>query len=511
MKVNRIFSAWMLMASLSLGITSCVSDDSTEGGGAIPQLTVKGEGLSEMLTYNIYLGDECVIAPEITYKGGEESNLTYSWKIGTYANGVMGALEEVSTERNLNYKFETGGSYYAHLTVTDGKVGKAVDYRINVNRTFEEGYLITSTDANGKGNLAFVKILTPEEIAAGKTSVVIEHSLEKMNEGYSEDGLVSAVLGTVTWPKTVRRVLVSTDKHCYVIDPNNFTIITDIKYEDLYPGFKATHFMPDSYTPWAFDSSTKQFVHINLTYMFPYEYQYFKGCNADGFLPCKYTSWGSESLFTFYMNYAENKVAFFSAYAPYFGLDTYFPDTSDLLDGHTLLTAFYGTAPGSNYVTPSYILSRENETGDLTLWNNSVDSYYYINSNFTRQEFTPTATTAVPAQGAKVVPSAKQLRYYYPVDNAVYILLTSTDFALPDKSQYAIQFAANEEITFLDTNLSTDELYVATYDKTTQRGNFYIYDCKDVRTDNAAAVKAKAEYKNCAGRISSVMYKPSIQ
>ena len=82
---------------------------------------------------------------------------------------------------------------------------------------------------------------------------------------------------------------------------------------------------------------------------------------------------------------------------------------------------------------------------------------------------------------------------------------------MPDKSQYAIQFAANEEITFLDTNLSTDELYVATYDKTTQRGNFYIYDCKDVRTDNAAAVKAKAEYKNCAGRISSVMYKPSIQ
>ena len=92
MKVNRIFSAWMLMASLSLGIVYCVSDDSTEGGGAIPQLTVKGEGLSEMLTYNIYLGDECVITPEITYKGGEESNLTYSWKIGTYANGVMGAL-----------------------------------------------------------------------------------------------------------------------------------------------------------------------------------------------------------------------------------------------------------------------------------------------------------------------------------------------------------------------------------------------------------------------------------
>ena len=154
----------MMVAAFALGMTSCVSDDSGEGGGAIPTLTVKGEGLSDMLTYNIYLGDECVITPEIAYTGGNESNLTYSWKIGSMANGVMGELEEVSTERNLSYKFETGGTYYAHLTVSDGLVGKAVDYRINVNRTFEEGYLITSTDADGSGNLAFVKILIKNRI-----------------------------------------------------------------------------------------------------------------------------------------------------------------------------------------------------------------------------------------------------------------------------------------------------------------------------------------------------------
>lgn len=511
MKKNSIFFAWMMVAAFALGMTSCVSDDSGEGGGAIPTLTVKGEGLSDMLTYNIYLGDECVITPEIAYTGGNESNLTYSWKIGSMANGVMGELEEVSTERNLSYKFETGGTYYAHLTVSDGLVGKAVDYRINVNRTFEEGYLITSTDADGSGNLAFVKILTPEEIASGTKSVVIEHCLEKMNEGYSENGLLNAVLGTVTWPKTIKRVLVSTDKHCYVVDPNNLTIITDMKYEDLYPGFKATHFMPDSYTPWAYDSSTKKFAHINLTYMFPYEYQYFQGCNAESFNICKYSSWGSETLYTFYMNYTENKVAMFSSYAPYFGIDTFFPDTGDLLDGHTLITAFYGMAPGSNYVTPTYFISRDNETGNLALWTNTSDSYYYVNSNFSRQELTPTDATAVPAQGARIVPSAKQLRYYYAVDNAIYVLLTSTDFALPDKSQYAVQFGANEEVTYIDTNLSADELYVATYDKSSKRGNFYIYDCKDVRTDNATAVKPKAEYKSCAGRISNVIYKPSIQ
>lgn len=519
MKKNRIFSAWMLVAAFALGMASCVSDDSGEGGGAIPTLTVKGEGLSDMLTYNIYLGNECVIAPEIAYTGGNESNLTYSWKIGSMANGVMGELKEVSTERNLNYMFESGGTYYAHLTVTDGLVGKAVDYRINVNRTFEEGYLITSTDANGSGNLAFVKILTPEEIAAGTKSVVIEHCLEKMNEGYSEKGLLNAVLGTVTWPKSLKRVLVSTDEHCYVVDSNNFTIIADMKYEDLYPGFKATHFMPDSYTPWAYDCRTKKFAHINLTYMFPYEYQYFHGCNADSFIFNKYF-YGYERYFTLYMDYTNNKVAQFSSYTAYFGVNTYFPDTKNLLDNQELITAFYSN--GRLGSTTTMIISRDQQTQDYVFWTyeptydpndfmSQAVLYTYEPAMFYRQNFTPTANTVKLTKDTRFVTSAKHLRNYFAVDNCVYVFLASTDFALPDKSQYAVQFGANEEVTYIDTNLMTDELYVATYDKTTQRGNFYIYDCKDVRTDNASAVKPKAEYKNCAGRISNIVYKPSIQ
>lgn len=511
MKTRNIFSAWALMATLSLTMTACISDDSNEGSYNIPQLNVKGADGDEMPTYNFYLGSDCVITPEITYTGGDEANLKYSWKIGSMANGVMGELEEVSSERDLKYTFTSGGTYYAHFTVSDGQVGKAVNYRININRTFEEGYLLTSTDADGKGNLAFVKILTPEEVAEGQKPVIIEHSLETMNEGYSEQGLIRAVIGTVTWPKVIKRVLVSTDKHCYIVDPNNFTIITDIKYEDLYPGFKATHFMPDAYTPWAYDSSTKKFAHINLTYMFPYEYQYYLGCNAEDFVSCKYMMWGSESVYTFFNNYSQNKVAMFSSYAPYFGIDTFFPDTEDLLAGHQLITTFYGTQPGSNYVTPTYILSRDETTGDIVLWSNSEDSYYYVTSNFTRQDFAATASTAVPSRGTTLVASASYQRYYYAVGNCVYVLLTTTEFVLPDKSQYALQFGSNEEITFMDVNLSTDELFVATYDNTSKRGNFYIYDCKDVRIDNATAVKPKAEYKSCAGRISNIVYKPSIQ
>ena len=178
MKTKSIFSVWTLTAMLSMTLTACVTDDSSEGGNTIPQLNVKGADSDEMTTYNFYLGNDCVISPDITYSGGNEENLKYSWKIGTMANGLMGKLEEVSNERDLKYTFTSGGTYYAHFTVSDGLVGKAVNYRININRTFEEGYLLTSTDADGKGNLAFVKILTPEEVAEGQKQVVIEHSLE---------------------------------------------------------------------------------------------------------------------------------------------------------------------------------------------------------------------------------------------------------------------------------------------------------------------------------------------
>ena len=32
-----------------------------------------------------------------------------------------------------------------------------------------------------------------------------------------------------------------------------------------------------------------------------------------------------------------------------------------------------------------------------------------------------------------------------------------------------------------------------------------------VRTDNGANVKPKAEYRHCAGKISNIIYKPSVQ
>ncbi len=504
--------AFAMAAILSWGLSSCIEDESVEGNAAsIPTMKIKGSEDTSMPTYNFDLGNDVVINPEISYSGNE-SDLTYTWQMGTYTNGSKGEMKQISTERNLVYRVRAGGSYYFHFTATDGKIGQSIDYKVNVNRTFEEGYLLTSFDADGKGNLTFIKIPTTEEIEAGKEVVPVEHCVELMNEGFSEANLVKAISGSVNlWDgktsSVLKRILVSTTDQCYFLEPNNFTVLSEIKYADLYPGFKATEFMPDSYTPYAYDKNMKKFAHLNLKYMFPYEYSYYAGFeSADDMIFSKYLSWGSEYSRTFYVDYDANKVSIFSAYASYFGLDTYFPDAGNLLDGQTLITVF-GNGDGST----TFILAKNNTSGSITLWANS-NSYYYINAEeFSGQSMTPTADTAVPGRGARFVYTSTYDRYYYSLDNGVYVYLASNQFTLPTKEQYAIRYGSDEEVTFMDINFSTDELYVATYNKTNKRGSFYIYDCKDVRTDNSAAVQPKKSYKDCCGKITYLMYKPSIQ
>ncbi len=512
-QTTNILLAWSAAALLALDLTSCINDESTYADPTtLHTLTIGGSDDTTMPTYNFDLGNDITINPEIAYDG-DEADLTYKWEMGTYTNGVRGELKEVGTERNLRIWLDTGGAYYFHFTVTDGKVGKAINYKVNLNRTFEEGYLLTSSDADGKGNLTFIKIPTPEETAAGKETAPIEHCLHLMNENVSEDDLVKAFCGEVNlWDgknlSVLKRVLVSTAEGCYFLDPNNFTVLSYTDYSSVFPGFRATEFMPDSYTPYAYDKNMKKFVHINLKYIFPYEYSYYKGFKTDDCVLTNYLLYGNATTRTFYLDYAANKVSIFCERRESFGLDTDFPDTGTLLDGQKLITVF-GSGTGSTV----YIMASNNMTGDINMWSNSskYNKYYLKDTEFSGQSFTPTADTAVPAQGTRFTCSPTYDRYFYSVGNSVYVYLASNKFTLPDKSQYAIRFGDGEEVTFLEVNISTNELFVGTYDKTSRRGSFYIYDCKDVRTDNSASVTPKKAYKDCCGKITYAIYKPSIQ
>lgn len=499
--IRTILSA--LCLPLALIMFSCVSDDSSDGGADIPQLTIAGGGDDgEMLVKNFNLGEECVITPEITYQGGgSESELKYEWSIGSYSNGSKGKLEAAGSEKELRHNFLEGGSYYAHLVVTDGKVGAVMDYQININRTFEEGYMLVSNDEEGNGNLAFIKIMTPEETAAGTPQICMEHCVERMNEGVETGRLVGAIHAISTWPKEVHRLLLSDEDRCLILEPNTFVAIADLSYSDIYNGFKASRFIP-SYNPFAYDESGKS-VHINTANMFTFESNGFKGVQFDDAFTYTYTMWGSSNTQLMVAKYNEGEIL---EYNSNYGK---LMDTGDLLKDENIVTAF-GFKSESAYSASSYILTQSKEDVSKYYMRKLQIAYMSYYGTGTRSEFTASDDTAMPERGTRVVYSPKYDRFFYAIDNKIYVCLPGNENPLPLKTEYALSFSSDEAVTFINVNADTEELYIATYNSSTKRGNFYIYSTADVRTDNQNKAVPAAEHKSVADKIIDVVYKPSL-
>lgn len=501
MKNNIIILTFILIA---IGLSSCINDESSIGGKETPELSiVGGEGAMPIMNFN--LGDDCVITPEVIFKNGEEENLFYEWSIGTYNNEVKGDLEKVSNEKVLVHSFNQGGVYYAHLIVTDGKVGQAIDYQININRTFEEGYVLVSNDEEGNGNLAFIKIMTPEEIAAGIEQIRMENCLERMNEGMSVINLKNAVLCTVSWPKTLTRLLASVEDKCYFLDPNTFTVISELNYTELFPGFKATGFFPDAYSPYAYDATLGKYVHLDLTYMFTYEYKYYKGHPFEDIYMCDYSSFGRAAMKALFVNYSSSEICTFNAYS-----STYFPSSLDLLKKEDIITAFLAEEQNpTTYKLPIYSLTQSKDNPSLVSLYQMEESGNRI-INIGKRELTLSAETAIPPIGSRFVASPTYHRFFYSIKNKVYMFLTEGEFSLPKMNECAISYPENEIITCMDINIGTEELYVATYNRTSKRGSFYIYNTADVKTNSQGLVKPKEAHPNCADMISNILYKPRV-
>lgn len=489
--------------SLVLGFTSCINDNSTSVIQDTPHLSIPGSNAPSMPIVNFNLGDPCIINPDITYQGGNESELQYEWSVGTYQNGVKGELEVISHDRKLEYKFLVGGTYYAHLNVTDGKVGLSMNYQVNINRTFENGYILVSNDEAGKGNLAFVKIMTAEELEAGVDQIYMEHCIERMNEGVTVGKVLNAVHGVLTWPSKIHRIQVSSEDRCFFLEPNTFTIIAELKYEDVYPGFKATKFMPDNSYPYVYDAAQGKNVHLNLQYMFAFEYSPYLGKVFDDYFVYTYDYYGSPSFTPLWIKYSTSEVFDYNPNLVTFG------STKDLLKEEDILTAFIGTPAANSAVILTRLKADANTFVMHTIKSISYIDYYGP-SGLTRNEFVVDDNTAIPARGTKIVASPTYNRQFYSIDNQIYTLLPVNPNPLPKKSEWAIRYGANEVVTFLDVNIETEELYVATYDQSKKRGSFYIYDTKDVKVDNQGKITPKAAHKDCADKITSILYKPSL-
>lgn len=503
--------SYILYLSVMFGMSSCISDDSSLDSIDIHQLKVAGAEDDAMPVFNFNMGDDCVITPEISYNGNM-SDLTYEWGIGTYTNGVKGDLAIVSTESVLNHKFLEGGIYYAHLKVTDGKVGQVMEYQINVNRTFEHGYFLVSNDENGKSNMAFVKVMTPEEIAAGAEQVYIEHSIERMNEGVSVGKLIDCSLQTQEYEDwrlgKFTRLLTLTDDECLFLDPNTLTVLASLKYDEATSGFRASNFIKDSYSPYLYDANQGKYLHLNSEYMYLYEKADYVGNAFDDYFAYPYKSWGSVYYNASFADYEKDEAYGYDAYYYYYGLPSPFVGTGALLNGQDLLTVFMSAKEGYSY--PSCLLSRskEGQVAYLYKFSNGISDM----SNYppTTVSFAITSETALPEEGERIWLSETYSRHYYTLDNKIYVALVGNAMPFPNKDEYALSFPVGETITYMYLNFQTDELYVATYDEAAKRGNFYIYDIADVRTDNQDNATPKMFHKHCADKIVSILYKESV-
>lgn len=512
-KIKYTFAALLLALAGASGLTSCISDDSTYADTSrLSTLDVAAADSATMPEYDFNLGEEAVITPVVKYSG-DTTKLSYRWQIGTLTNGVKGALQTVDSAKTLRYNFTEGGSYYAHLTVSDGQQGKVADYQINVNRTFERGFVLVSNDDNGNGNISFVKMPTAAEKAKGITSIVMEHCIERMNPDLKTGKLLNAVLGTLTWPTTINRVMVADADRCYFLDPNTFTLVSTINFADTYAGFKASAFYGGDTSvpyPFAYDKTTGKYVHCNLQYMFPFEYSYFVDAPHDDFFVTQYSQYNRRTTGTLFLDYAKPSVSLFNAYYSYYGYTSPFIGTGNLLKDQTLITAMHGdTWNSSTYVLPTYIISHDKDNANNWHLYTNIKNSNPDSANFTRQDLVLTGDEAVPAQGAFMPVSVKYHRHFYTSDNKLYVFLTEGSFAFPKKEEWVYDFG-DEIVTSLSSHTSLEVVLVTTMDPVTHRGNFYVFNAKDLSTTNHGNVKPYMEFRNCADRISSVLYKPSV-
>jgi len=525
MKINIILSS-AAVSALSLLAASCIDDSSTYGGAPLPSLTVNVPGNAEMPVYNFNYGDLCEITPEINYNG--TGQLTYKWSLGTYDNNVKGQLEEISNEKTFSHFFEQGGSYYAQLEATDGVVGIVQQYAININRTFEMGYLVLSNTRDGKGNLAFIKDRTREEIEAGSPAIISEHSLQKVNPNVGDDALVSSSIISMYFPAAITRVMVATSKQGLFLDPNTFVISSTINFEDVIPGFFASKMVRDATKPVVIDTSMKRYVTMESVNMFGYEDSKWKNYDFDIISSNTYMNGVNQNTDNYfvYLNPLEVKAQVYDSATWELIWDSSRNiknnDGYPLLDNHELISIFRGEGIPTPYGTYSYpccIISRDKTTGKTysTGLTGVSGNSYGISLEF-HGESIADGNTALPSGDCVPVASNYVHRTYYYNDNAVYVMLKEGNaFIFPSKSEFSIQYPSDEEVTFITINTNPDnntategeDLIVATANKNTGRGNVYIYDVRDVRTNNPNP-EPKAVYRDCADRIFQILYKPRV-
>lgn len=133
-----------MLALVSLTLAACVSDDTTDGNGAISEITIAEGSVKDV--YDIDKNTTLDIAPQVSQSGSLP--LSYTWEVGDN--------KEYSHEPVLHYTGKELGAFVCRLVVenADGKAFRV--FTINVNSPYEEGITLLSVDKDGKSMLSFM-------------------------------------------------------------------------------------------------------------------------------------------------------------------------------------------------------------------------------------------------------------------------------------------------------------------------------------------------------------------
>lgn len=149
----------ILAAFLSLTLTACFDDDSTDADySRVPAITVSG--LETSYTKIAYTGEHLQINPTIDTQNADD--LSYQWLLLNTKTGTLDAKGDtiqpvvIGTERNLDYEVATApGDYQVRLLVRQPSTGYTVyaTTKLSVQTAFTQGFYVLKETTDGNTDL----------------------------------------------------------------------------------------------------------------------------------------------------------------------------------------------------------------------------------------------------------------------------------------------------------------------------------------------------------------------
>ena len=115
-----------ILAVAAFAFTSCINDESTEGGDGVSVISLQTPLNS---TYTLNQGDTLKITPTVLQSNGKQK-LTYEWEINH---------KLVSSDTALVYPIQNSGTYTGRLRLSNGQNIQIYEFTVNVEYAYTKG------------------------------------------------------------------------------------------------------------------------------------------------------------------------------------------------------------------------------------------------------------------------------------------------------------------------------------------------------------------------------------